>query len=120
MSSLHICKVSHGLPLSKRFLINALYLLKIVKLENLNLNEFLLHLKKVPQIIKNSISDSASTVEVEINGYKQTLNLDKSHRYIGGVTQIYKDCGLINQDNSFIQKKSKWKIENGKIVITIE
>jgi len=74
----------------------------------------------VPQIIKNSISDSASTVEVEINGYKQTLNLDKSHRYIGGVTQIYKDCGLINQDNSFIQKKSKWKIENGKIVITIE
>ena len=74
----------------------------------------------VPQIIKNSISDSASTVEVEINGYKQTLNLDKSHRYIGGVTQIYKDCGLINQDNSFVQKKSKWKIENGKIVITIE
>ena len=74
----------------------------------------------IPQIIKNSISDSASTVEVEINGYKQTLNLDKSHRYIGGVTQIYKDCGLINQDNSFVQKKSKWKIENGKIVITIE
>ena len=51
---------------------------------------------------------------------EKTLNLDKAHRYIGGITQVYKDCGLINDDNSFIQKKSKWKIEDDKFIIVIE
>ena len=46
--------------------------------------------------------------------------MDKAHRYIGGITQIYKDCGLINEDNSFIQKKSKWKIEDDRFIVVIE
>lgn len=50
-SSGHIC-VSH-LNTTCDALLNALYLLKIVKNENLDLQEVLLHLKKVPQIIKS-------------------------------------------------------------------
>lgn len=74
----------------------------------------------IPQIIRNSISESDSSIKVEINGKKKVLNLDKSHRYIGGVTQIYKDCDLINDENAFIQKQSKWKISDDRIIITIE
>ena len=87
---------------------------------NITANDIRARILIIPQIIKNSINDTDSTVNVEINGQLQTLNLDKSHRYIGGVTQIYKNCGLINDDNSFIQKKSKWKIKNDKLIVVIE
>lgn len=87
---------------------------------NITANDIRARILIVPQVIKNSISDSDYSIEVEINGQTQTLNLDKSHRYLGGVTQIYRDCGLINQDNTFIQKQSKWKIVDNKIIIAIE
>ncbi len=87
---------------------------------NITANDIRARILIIPQIIKNSISATDSTIKVEINGQLQTLNLDKAHRYIGGITQVYKDCGLINDDNSFIQKKSKWKIEDDKFIIVIE
>ena len=87
---------------------------------NITANDIRARILIIPQIIKNSISASDSTINVEINGRLQTLNLDKAHRYIGGITQIYKDCGLINDDNSFIQKKAKWKIAGDKVIIVIE
>lgn len=87
---------------------------------NITANDIRARILIIPQIIRNSIDDNNSSVNVEINGKLQTLNLDKSHRYIGGVTQIYKDCGLINDDNSFVQKKSKWKIKDDKLIVNIE
>ncbi len=87
---------------------------------NITANDIRARILIIPQIIRNSIDDNNSSVNVEINGQFQTLNLDKSHRYIGGVTQIYKDCGLINDDNSFVQKKSKWKIKDDKLIVNIE
>lgn len=87
---------------------------------NITANDIRARILIIPQIIRNSIDYNISSVNVEINGQLQTLNLDKSHRYIGGVTQIYKDCGLINDDNSFVQKKSKWKIKDNKFIVNIE
>lgn len=87
---------------------------------NITANDIRARIMIIPQIIKNSINDTDSTIKIEINGQNQTFNLDKSHRYIGGITRIYKDCGLINEDNSFIQKKSKWKIEDDRFIVVIE
>ena len=87
---------------------------------NITANDIRARILIIPQIIRNSIDDNNSSVNVEINGQLQILNLDKSHRYIGGITQIYKDCGLINDDNSFVQKKSKWKIKDDKLIVNIE
>lgn len=87
---------------------------------NITANDIRARILIIPQIIKNSINDNDTTVEIDINGKQQTLNLDKSHRYIGGVTQIYKDCGLINDDNSFVQKTSRWKFRDNKLVVVIE
>ena len=50
-SSGHICV--HNLNTTCDALMNSMYLLKIVISEHVDLNEFLLHLKKVPQFIKN-------------------------------------------------------------------
>lgn len=87
---------------------------------NITANDIRARILIIPQIIRNSIDDNSSNVNIEINGKPQTLNLDKSHRYIGGVTQIYKDCGLINDDNLFVQKKSKWKIKDNELIVDIE
>lgn len=86
---------------------------------NITANDIRARILIIPQIIKNSIQVSDSAIEVKINGQLKTLNLDKSHRYFGGITQIYKDCGLINQENVFVQKQSKWKIVDDTIVVNI-
>lgn len=86
---------------------------------NITANDIRARILIIPQIIKNSIQASDSAIEVKINGQVKTLNLDKSHRYFGGITQIYKDCGLINQENVFVHKQSKWKIVDDTIVVDI-
>ena len=87
---------------------------------NITANDIRARILPIPQIIKNSIKNDTSTIKIEINGQLHTLNLNSSHRYIGGITKIYKDCGLINSENIFIQKKSRWKIQDGKFVVIIE
>lgn len=74
----------------------------------------------IPQIIRNNIANDATSLSVVINGKAQILNIDKTHRYLGGITQIYKDCGLINEDNMFVQKQSKWTVVDNVIHIIID
>ena len=74
----------------------------------------------IPQLIKNIIGSSDETISVIFNGSSYQLNIDKTRRYLGGVTEIYKKSGLINEDNIFISKQAKWKLVDNIIHITIE
>lgn len=74
----------------------------------------------IPQLIKNTISANDETITVVFNGSTYQLNIDKTRRYLGGVTEIYKQSGLINEDNIFISKQAKWKLVDDVIHITIE
>ena len=74
----------------------------------------------IPQLIKNIIGANDETISVVFNGNSYQLNIDKTRRYLGGVTDIYKQSGLINEDNIFISKQAKWKIVDNVIHITIE
>lgn len=74
----------------------------------------------IPQLIKNTISANDETISVVFNGTSYQLNIDKTRRYLGGVTDIYKQSGLINEDNIFISKQAKWKLVDNVIHITIE
>lgn len=74
----------------------------------------------IPQLIKNIIGSSDETISVVFNGTSYQLNIDKTRRYLGGVTDIYKQSGLINEDNIFISKQAKWKLVDNVIHITIE
>ena len=74
----------------------------------------------IPQLIKNTISANDETITVVFNGSTYQLNIDKTRRYLGGVTDIYKQSGLINEDNIFISKQAKWKLVDNVIHITIE
>lgn len=71
----------------------------------------------IPQIIKTYIAEDCFSVDLTINGVKKKLNIDKTRRYFGGVTKIFRQSGLITPDGIYISKNSKWKItENGIIV----
>lgn len=74
----------------------------------------------IPQLIKNTIGSNDETISVVFNGTSYQLNIDKTRRYLGGVTDIYKQSGLINEDNIFISKQAKWKLVDNVIHITIE
>ena len=74
----------------------------------------------IPQLIKNIIGSNDETISVVFNGTSYQLNIDKTRRYLGGVTDIYKQSGLINEDNIFISKQAKWKLVDNVIHITIE
>ena len=74
----------------------------------------------IPQLIKNTIDSTAEAITIVFNGKQYNLNIDKTRRYLGGVTEIYKQSGLINEDNIFISKQVKWKLVDNIIHITIE
>ncbi len=73
----------------------------------------------IPQIIKSYIADDVNTVEVIINGNQKSLTIDKSRRYFGGITDAYRQAGLLTEDNAYVSKLSKWKIVDHKIVVDI-
>ncbi len=73
----------------------------------------------IPQIIKTYIPNEAASVELTINGIKKSLKIDKTRRYLGGVTAIYRKAGLLTPDNTYISKLSKWKITDNQITVDI-
>ena len=85
----------------------------------IRLNDIRAKILVIPQVIKNYIPNDVFTVDILINGKELSLNLNKTRRYLGGVTEIYKINGLISKDKTFISKISKWNIIDNKIIVDI-
>ena len=73
----------------------------------------------IPQAIKNELNDDIYKCPVVFNGVEKHLNIDKQRRYLGGVTDLYKQFGLLSNDGAFIPRKAKWKYVDGKIIIAL-
>ena len=73
----------------------------------------------IPQVIKNELPTTDEKFNVVFNGLEKQLNIDKSRRYFGGVTDVYKNFGLLTNDGVFINKKAKWKIDGDKIIVDL-
>ena len=62
-------------------------------------------------------------VKVLFNNCKAyTLNIDKSRRYLGGVTEILREHNLLSVDNVITPKNAKWHFNEmtNEIKILIE
>lgn len=55
-----------------------------------------------------------------INGKEYKVNINADRTYLGGVTKIYKDEGLILENNLYIPKTATWYYSKEKIVIEIK
>ncbi len=73
----------------------------------------------IPQIIKNELSKNEEKFNVVFNGLEKQLNIDKMRRYFGGVTDFYKNFGLLTNDGIFVSKKAKWRIDGNKIIVDL-
>ncbi len=73
----------------------------------------------IPQIVKNELAENQEKFTVIFNGVVKLINIDKSRRYFGGVTEFYKQFGLLTEDGAFICKKAKWKIDGDKIIVDL-
>lgn len=73
----------------------------------------------IPQIVKNELSESYDKFLVVFNGIEKPLNIDKTRRYFGGITDLYKQFGLLTTDGVFVSKKAKWKIDGDKIIVDL-
>lgn len=73
----------------------------------------------IPRIIKEQLSNVDEQYTVVFNGKERQLRMDKSGRYFGGVTDLFKTFGLLTNEGVYVSKISKWKIENRKIIIDL-
>ena len=73
----------------------------------------------IPRIIKEQLKEITELYSVVFNGKERQLKMDKSGRYFGGVTELYKTFGLLTNDGIFVSKTAKWKIMKNKIIIDL-
>lgn len=73
----------------------------------------------IPRMIKELLSGEREQYPIVFNGNECNLKMDKSGRYFGGVTALYKMYGLLTNDGVYVNKTAKWKIANGKIIVDL-
>lgn len=76
-------------------------------------NDIRAYILPLPRVIREKIPEERNKVFVSFNGssYKD-YSVDASHRYIAGISAIYKDNGLRKSDGTLHSKKSLWKIND--------
>ena len=73
----------------------------------------------IPQVVKSELAADKEKFTVVFNGIQKQLKVDKTRRYFGGVTELYRQFGLLTNDGAFVCKKAKWKIDGDKIAIDL-
>lgn len=75
----------------------------------------------VPKMIMNRVPPDKEEVWVRFNRLDiRKLNIDKGRRYLAGVTELFRESGLIVEDGSYNSKKSIWKYDGDQIEITLK
>lgn len=81
-------------------------------------NDIRARILRFPKAMGDSFPTEKSTVEIIFNGAPATLSIDGTRTYLAGVTQLYKDAGLIAADGTFNPCKAKWgKNDDGSIFV---
>ncbi len=71
-------------------------------------NDIRARILRIPKDIKAKIGQGKSVILYFDEATKDTLNIDKTGTYIGGVTDIFKKFGLIKNDGTYFPKVSLW------------
>ena len=71
-------------------------------------NDIRARILRIPKDIKVKIGQGKSVILYFDEATKDTLNIDKTGTYIGGVTDIFKKFGLIKNDGTYFPKVSLW------------
>jgi restriction system protein len=95
--------------------------IKLVVDKQISANDIRARILRLPKAIINLLSPEARKVKVVFNGLPaKDLTIAKNRCYLAGVTEIYKDSGLIADDGSYNPCKAIWKWSDDKIEIVIK
>lgn len=95
--------------------------IKVIVDKQISANDIRARILRLPKAIINLLSEDAQKVKVVFNGLApKYLTIDKNRAYLAGVTELYKDSGLIAEDGSYNPCKAIWKYSEEKIEIVIK
>jgi restriction system protein len=95
--------------------------IKVIVDKQISANDIRARILRLPKAIINLLSEDAQKVKVVFNGLApKYLTIAKNRAYLAGVTELYKDSGLIAEDGSYNPCKAIWKYSEEKIEIVIK
>ena len=95
--------------------------IKVIVDKQISANDIRARILRLPKAIINLLSEDEQKVKVVFNGLvPKDLTIAKNRTYLAGVTELYKDSGLIAEDGSYNPCKAIWKYSEEKIEIVIK
>lgn len=89
--------------------------------KQISANDIRARILRLPKTVINLLPPEAQKVKVVFNGLKpKALTIAKNRCYLAGVTQLYKDSGLLAEDGSYNPCKAIWKYSEDKIEVVIK
>ena len=92
----------------------------IVVSKKISLNDIRARILRIPSEIEKEISKDTKQLMICVNARQYKLNINAERTYLGGVTQLYKNEGLIIENNVFVPKKAIWHYSKENINIEIK
>ncbi|SHJ92976.1 restriction endonuclease [Paramaledivibacter caminithermalis] len=88
--------------------------------KRITVNDARARILSIPSTIYEMIDENANTFEVIINGEARQLRINRNRKYFGGITDIYRDLGII-LDGSFNESESYWVYDSDlhRLIVTI-
>lgn len=94
---------------------------KLVVENQISDNDIRARILRWPKVIANLLPDDVQKVTVTFNGLSpRELTVSKDRVFLSGVTELYRQSGLIADDGSYNPCKIIWKFFEDKIDITIK
>ena len=88
--------------------------------KQISLNDIRARILRMPSEIEKEIPKDITKLKLNINGKDYELNINAERTYLGGVTKLYKDEGLILENNLFKPKMAIWNYSKEKISVEIK
>lgn len=94
---------------------------KLIVDKQISANDIRARILRLPKAIIDLLPEEAQKVKVVFNGLApKDLTIAQNRAYLAGVTELYKDSGLIAEDGSYNPCKALWKYSEEKIEIVIK
>lgn len=94
---------------------------KLIIENQISTNDIRARILRMPKTVNEFIGLDCLKVSVIFNGLpEKKLTVSASRGYLAGVTEMYKEAGLILEDGTFNPCKAIWKCYEDKIEITIK
>lgn len=88
--------------------------------KKISLNDIRARILRIPSEIEKEIPKDVNQLCININSKQYKLNINSERTYLGGITQLYKNEGLIVENNVYVPKIAIWHYSKDNIFIEIK